>query len=594
MSTASTTETTVRSAVHKELTTYGAGDGPVTGPGATAPRGIGGRRLLGVAASPGRVVGPVAHLPEPPGLPERSRCDDPDHEIGRLECSLASVAGRLEALASAASGEAADILHAQAMIVEDEDLLETAAEQVRGGHLVAEHAVAAALDEFGRLLRAQGGYLGERADDLHDIRDRVVADLRGVEVVVDLPDRPCVLVARNLAPADTARTDPSRVLAFVIEGGGPTCHTSIVARSLGIPAVVGCAGATDLAEGVEVLVDGGRGEVLADPTPAEAAGAGHRRPDAAAPLGPAAGIMADGTRIALLANVGSVEDAERAAAAGAQGVGLLRTELLFLDRTRAPGLDEQAALYEKVFACFPGRPVVVRTLDAGADKPLPFLELAAEDNPALGCRGIRVARRRPEVLDTQLRAIARAAADTDATVSVMAPMIATVAEMQAFAEAAERAGCARLGIAVGMMVEVPAAAAMAAAMFGVADFASIGTNDLAQYTMAADRCLGDLAELLDPWQPALLHLIAGTARAGVAAGRTVGVCGEAASDPALAAVLVGLGVHHFSMGPRALPAVDEQLRTLGTQECEELARLALAEVSAVGARVAVQERLAQR
>jgi phosphoenolpyruvate-protein phosphotransferase len=591
--------------VHQELTYDAVSVTPSdTGhPGSTAmatdseaptPRSIGGRRLFGVASSPGRVVGPVAHFPEPPGLPDCSCSDQPDQEIVRLTRSLAAVAGRLAALASGASGVAADILAAQVMIVEDEDLLATAAERVREGRLVAEHALAGALDEYGRLLRAQGGYLAERADDLCDIRDRVVADLQGIELAFELPDHPCVLVARNLAPADTARTDPARVLAFVIEGGGPTCHTAIVARSLGIPAVVGCAGATELPPGVEVLVDGGRGEVLCTPTEEEAACASHHRPAPPAPLDASAGTMADGTRIALLANVGSVEDAIRASAAGAQGVGLLRTELLFLDRTEAPGLEEQAALYADVFAAFPERPVVVRTLDAGADKPLPFLGLGAEENPALGCRGVRVSRRRPEVLETQLQAIAMAVQSSRAQVSVMAPMIATVAEMQAFAEAADRAGVARRGIKVGMMVEVPAAAVLAGALFQVADFASIGTNDLAQYTMAADRCMGELAELHDPWQPALLHLIAIAAGAGVSAGRTVGVCGEAASDPALVAVLVGLGVHHFSMAPRSLAAVDEQLRSLTVTDCEGLAETALAEVSAVGARVAVHDWLGRR
>lgn len=562
-------------------------------------QGIARRRLIGVGASPGVVAGPVAHLAPAVRLPDRAGADDPVREVERLTRALAEVAGELGRLAEAAaegSAETAAILEAQVLILEDDDLVDTASERVHGDGLCAEHAAWRAFEVYRSALAAQGGYLAERTCDVEDLRDRVVAALVGVGARPGLPDRPSVVVAHNLAPADTVGATPETVLAFVVEEGGPTSHTAILARSLGIPAVVGCRGALDLEEGATVLVDGGRGEVLCEPTAAERSRArpGRRPGPATTLLGEGAGCTADGTVVHLLANVAGPDDAEAAAAMGAQGIGLLRTELLFLDRWEAPGVAEQAALYRRVMAAFPGRPVVVRTLDGGADKPLPFLGLPEEENPALGCRGHRIARRAPEVPRDQLLAVAAAAEGSDAEVSVMAPMIATRAEMQAFVDAATEAGLPDLGVRVGMMVEVPAAALCAASLLEVADFASIGTNDLTQYTMAADRCLGDLAELNDPWQPAVLRLIAAAAEAGRRAGRVVGVCGEAAADPALAAVLVGLGVRHLSMNAPFLGPVDRCLRSVGLDRCEALAERALSEVSAVAARVAVQDGMARR
>jgi len=268
--------------------------------------------------------------------------------------------------------------------------------------------------------------------------------------------------------------------------------------------------------------------------------------------------------------------------AGAEGVGLFRTELLYLDRTSAPGLAEQVAAYREVFEVAAGRRVVIRTLDAGADKPVPFLHQASEPNPALGVRGLRLGWRRPEVLRTQLAAIAHAAEATGADVFVMAPMVATAAEARQFASWCRDAGLPKAGV----MVEIPAAALRAGQLLAEVDFLSIGTNDLSQYTFAADRMCGDLAELLDPWQPALLSLIAACGEAGRAAGRSVGVCGEAAADPALAPVLVGLGVTSLSMAARAIPAVREALAAYTLDECRALAAAALAASDATTARAA--------
>jgi phosphotransferase system enzyme I (PtsI) len=396
------------------------------------------------------------------------------------------------------------------------------------------------------------------------------------------PGHPYVLVAGDLAPADTALLDPKQVLALVTERGGPTSHTAILAKALGLPAVVGCPGAAGLNDGTEVLVDGAAGTVQPDPAPEAVAAAAERerlrRESAARAHGP--GRTADGHAVQLLANLGALGELDAAAAADCEGVGLFRTEFLYLDRAEAPGREEQTAAYRRVFTAFAGRKVVVRTLDAGADKPLPFATAADEMNPALGVRGLRTSRRDPGLLEDQVAAIAEAARGSDAEVWVMAPMVSVPAEAEEFARLVHGHG---LPVA-GAMVEVPAAALRAHALTEVCDFLSIGTNDLAQYAFAADRTLGSLAEFLDPWQPALLELVRLTADAGRRAGRPVGVCGEAAADPALALVLVGLGVTSLSAAPSCLPEVRAVLARHTLAECEALARAALGAADAATAR----------
>ncbi|MDQ1727423.1 MAG: phosphoenolpyruvate-protein phosphotransferase system enzyme, partial [Frankiaceae bacterium] len=291
------------------------------------------------------------------------------------------------------------------------------------------------------------------------------------------------------------------------------------------------------------------------------------------------GATRDGRAVPLLANVGGPADAEPAVAAGAEGVGLFRTEFSFLSGDE-PSIDAQAAAYRAVFAAFPGKKVVVRVLDAGADKPLSYLTGDEEPNPALGVRGLRAFQRQPEVLDNQLAAIVAASADTTADVWVMAPMVADAAEARWFAERARKAGVRTAGV----MVEVPSAALTARAVLGECDFASIGTNDLTQYTLAADRQLGALGRMQDPWHPAVLMLIQSTAAAGAEVGKPVGVCGEAAADPVLALVLVGLGITSLSMSPGALADVRSALARTSYDECRSFAALALAAPDAATAR----------
>ncbi|MEV0810771.1 phosphoenolpyruvate--protein phosphotransferase [Micromonospora sp. NPDC050200] len=527
--------------------------------------------LRGIGVSPGRAAGPAYRMTPAPRVPDPSPVADPEAEAEQVRAALAAVAADLDRRASAAgTGPATDILRAQAMMAQDAELVEAAAAKARAG-CTAAAAIDASLAVHRQAFQAAGGYLAERVADLDDIRNRAVAACLGLPAPgIPTPDHPFVLVARDLAPADTAELDPERVLALITEEGGPTSHTAILARALGLPAVVMCGGALDLDHGVSVVVDGTTGEVTAGVDAASVAATRvaeqRRRQRLASASGP--GRTADGHPVALYGNIGSAKDLH----GDLEGVGLFRTELLYLNRTDPPDRDEQAAAYAEVFAAMAGRRVIVRTLDAGADKPLPFLRQGAEPNPALGVRGLRLARRQPNVLRTQLEAIAQAARQTSAQVWVMAPMVATVAEAQRFVAACRDAGLPTAGA----MVEVPAAALRARALLSVVDFLSIGTNDLSQYTFAADRQCGELADLLDSWQPALLELVAGCASAGLAAGKPVGVCGEAAADPRLALVLTGLGVTSLSMAPRAVSEVREALAAHTLAECRQLATEALA------------------
>lgn len=548
----------------------------------------------GVGVSAGRVIAPVLRMPQPLQAPadgapiEAGR--SVESEAQRLADAAAQVAAGLKARAAAATGDAQAVLKATALMASDKTLQKSAAKLISGG-TCAESAIWEAADAVATQLGALGGYMAERAADVLDVRSRIVAALRGVQAPgIPDSDEPFVLAAVDLAPADTATLDPAKVLALVTSDGGPQSHTAIIARSLGLPAVVAAAQSTALADGQLVYVDGVAGTVTTNPgaEQRQLAAAYARREEL--PEFDGGGRLADGHLVPLLANVGGGADAQAAAAAGAQGVGLLRTEFCFLGRDAEPSHDEQVAAYGAVFAAFAGKKVVVRTLDAGADKPLPFLTDTSEPNPALGVRGYRTDKASPGVLERQLAAIAQAAAEHQAQVWTMAPMISTPAEAADFAAMAARAGLATAGA----MIEVPSAAVLTGGILARCDFVSLGTNDLTQYTMAADRQLGALAALNDPWQPAVLHLVkASTAGAAAAGGKPVGVCGEAAADPALAVVLVGLGVDTLSMNKRALAAVSAVLRTIDLPTAQRLATLALDAESAAEARSLVRAQLPQ-
>jgi phosphotransferase system enzyme I (PtsI) len=544
-------------------------------------------RIEGLGVSPGIASAPVARLGLPPRPPAGELPGtDADAELMRVCAALEAVAQSLEQRATQVTGDAVTVLGATAMMARDPGLRDAVRGLLQQGKPTA-HSLDAAVEGFCDLLAVSGGYLAERVADLRDVRNRAVALLLGLPIPgIPHPGHPFVLVGQDLSAADTATLDPAEVVAIVTELGGPTSHTAILAKGLGLPAVVQCPQARDFTEGTLVVVDGSAGVVVADPDErtliaAESHARGRRL---LTDSGAGPGRTADGVGVQLLVNIATLDDARRAGTVDSEGVGLLRTEGMYLGRQSAPTVAEQEAAYREVFAVFAGRKVVVRTLDACADKPLPFVDHGLEENPALGVRGLRVARRHPQLLAGQLEALGRASSSSDATVWVMAPMVSTAAEARDFVAEARAKGLA----VAGAMIEVPAAALRASELVREVDFVSLGTNDLAQYTFAADRTQGELADLIDPWQPALLDLIAITGRAGSADPTSVGVCGEAAGDPLLACVLVGLGVRSLSMASGLIPAVRLVLGRHTLARCVEMAEVARSQPDAVTARAAVR------
>jgi phosphotransferase system enzyme I (PtsI) len=551
--------------------------------------------LRGTPVVPGVAYGPATLVRTEVSPAAVARFDatayaDADAALAAYDAAAQAVADGFARKAAGASGAAAQVLTASAGLARDKGLRSAVRKHLRSDINVLA-AVRAGVEQFVTIFTGMGGLMAERVTDLQDIERRVVAQLVGEpEPGVGVPESPCVLVAEDLAPADTAGLDPRLVLALVTERGGPTSHTAIIARQLGIPCVVGVAGAMTLPGGASVLVDGVAGTIETDPDAAEAARRVSvdlaARSALASWSGP--GATRDGVPVKILANVADGASARAAGNAPVQGVGLFRTELSFLNRQEEPSVEEQAQIYGEVLTAFGDqRYVVVRTLDAGSDKPVAFATLEGEENPALGVRGLRLSFDNPGLLDRQLEGVAAAAAATGTETWVMAPMVATVAEAASFADKVHA-----LGLKAGVMVEVPSAALLAHRMLEVVDFLSIGTNDLTQYTMAADRMATDLAHLTDPWQPAVLQLIAITAEAGRRAGKPVGVCGEAAADPLLACVLVGMGITSLSMAAAAVRPVGAQLAGASMDECEDAAEAALSAADPAAARDAVRALLA--
>ena len=543
--------------------------------------------LRGVGIGLGVAQGPVARMAEPFPPPEDiASTRSAEEEGARVRDAVAAVARELEERGTQAGGAARDVLEAQAMMAEDPALLTEVDTRVADGK-TGERAVWEAFASFRDQLTALGGYLGERAADLDDVAQRVIARLRGVPAPgIPDPGHPFVLVAKDLAPADTALLNLDMVLALVTTEGGPTSHTAILAREKNIVAVVGAAEAGSLADGTVVIVDAAAGVVTVAPSQEELDRAENRAAErasaATAPITP--GALADGTPVPLLANLGKPQDAVQAVELGAEGVGLFRTEFLFLSANAAPTVAEQRDAYTRLLSAFPGKKVVVRVLDAGADKPLPFLNDSHEENPALGLRGLRALRASEDILREQLTALAQADAATDADLWVMAPMVSTVEETEYFVALAREYGVKTAGV----MVEVPSSALLADRILAHADFASIGTNDLTQYTLAADRLLGSVAAFQDPWHPAVLRLVREVGAAGAALGKPVGICGEAAADPLLAVVLVGLGATTLSMAPTALADVRASLLSHTLDDARRVAEAALAADGAASAREAAR------
>lgn len=552
------------------------------GPGA-APIGS----LIGLSASPGVVVGPARRFHvrdiEVPDVPAAS----PAREASALAAALDATKTDLEMQRSAVTirsgGAAAAIFDAHLLLLEDTSILGPVRDAIVAGQPAARawhEAIASAVRTWEML---EDPYLRARAADLRSVGTQVLAHMLGAPRPTPQLDAPGILVTEDLSPADAAALDPSIVLGVATGAGGPTSHAALLTRALGIPAVVGIGEAlSSIADGTELALDGTEGFVVPEP-PAELRAAFAERAvrdrqvrERALAAASAPGRTSDGIDVEVAANIGGPEEVAAAVTAGCDGVGLFRTEMLFLGRADLPTEDEQEQAYRAAAMALGGRPLVIRTLDVGADKPLRALHQDPEANPFLGLRGIRLGLERPELLQTQLRAIARVAADH--RLRVMFPMISTTEEFLAARTAYETARDAvNGGVAeIGVMIEVPAAALAAERLADHADFFSIGTNDLTQYVFAAERGNDRVARIADPYHPALLGLIARTARAGSAAGRWTGVCGEFASDPMATALLVGLGVRELSMGAPAIPLVKQALRSTSSVAAEGLAEQALA------------------
>ena len=566
-------------------------------------------RVMGTPAAPGIAVGPVwrpgvegsAGGAEDAGVAGRQAAE-PE---GRIRTAAAAAAAQLEALAARLCkldriGEA-EILEAQALMAVDPALVDEAVRLVAAG-LDPVAAVVASAEASARTLAAlDDELLAARAADVRDVGARVARVLAGTNIT--LPDMPSIAVAADLPPSLVAEIPPGFLIGVALSGGSPTAHVAILARSLGIPAVVAASGLLEAISlpgpsatvGSPIAVDGETGEILLGPGSAElreladrrAARATRDRRAAALRNRPAA--TADGERIALLANIRSPEDAERALAAGAEGVGLFRTEFLFLRRQAAPTEVEQTAAYRRAMEAFgPDRPVVIRLADIGGDKEVPYLGLPYEPNPFLGVRAIRLAHGSRELLLTQLRAIWRAAGLAGVTPRVMAAMVSTIADARLLLELRDEARAAVVAtgdpcpdrMATGLMIEVPSAAILAPELARIADFFSIGTNDLTQYVLAADRGNPSLARLQDALHPAVLRTIATVIAGADAAGIPVAVCGELAGDPAGALVLVGLGVDELSADAGSLDGIRVALEGVTGAELRDLAARALAATDA--------------
>ncbi len=548
------------------------------GTAAPPPEGV----VRGFAASPGIAIGAVRRCHVPSLEIDRDDATDPDAEAAALDAAIAdtvdAVRRQREAVAARAGETEAGIFDAHLLFLRDEALLAPARRAI---HADGRSAARAWRDAIDRTAAAWDGledeYLRARADDLRSVGSQVLARLLGVPPPHPRIEEAGVLVAADLTPADTAGLDPALVRGIATARGGPTSHAAVLARALGIPAVVGLGDAAlDLDEGSTVAVDGRVGDLYVDPSPddvarleAEAAAlAAARAAASAGARGPA--VTRDGVTVEVAANVGGPAEVPAAVEAGADGIGLFRTEFLFMGRDRMPDEDEQEAAYRAAAEALDGRPLLIRTLDAGADKPLPYLGQPHEENPFLGVRGVRLGLARPEILEAQLRAIWRVAADH--RVRVMFPMVTTLGELRAARAVLERAGAgSEVPLEVGIMIEVPAAALTASALAAEVDFFSIGTNDLTQYTLAADRGNEHVASLTDALHPGVLALIRATVEGAEAHGRWVGVCGELAGDALATPLLLGLGVRELSMSAPAIAGVKQAVRATDAGEAAALA-----------------------
>jgi multiphosphoryl transfer protein len=547
----------------------------------------GGHALTGVSASPGVAIGPVYQF-QTTHIVIEDNPQDPESEKLALKRAIAAANEQITDIYDQVSkqsgkGQAA-IFRAHLALLNDAEIFQEVSTHVDAGHSSAwswQHAIERRSME---LKQIENERLAERAADLHDIGQRVLRLLAGAEHGAPrLPDHPVILVADDLTPSDTAQLDPKRILGLCTASGGPTAHTAIIARSLDIPCVVGAGAAVlEVTSERTCILDGSAGKLYIEPNAEDVESAKHfqvdlgnrRNEEYATRYEPA--VFTDGHRVEVVGNIGKAAEASAAVEAGAEGIGLMRTEFLFLERDTPPSEDEQYEAYSEMTRALNGLPLILRTLDIGGDKIASYISLAKEENPFLGVRGIRLCLRQPGIFLPQLRAIYRAS--TTGPIKIMFPMISTLEELHEAKQVAEQVR-QELGVApveIGIMVEVPSTVLMAPEFAKHVDFFSVGTNDLTQYTLAMDRMHAALAKNVDGLHPAILRMIDMTVRAAKGAGKWVGVCGGVAGDPLGAAILSGLGVTELSMSLPSIAAVKSSLRKIKLADAENLARRALA------------------
>ena len=554
------------------------------------------QRWQGLPASDGIAIGP-AWIFRPRRIKvQRRHVQDADAEWHRLEAAVAQALAQLDVLAvqarAAVGEEQAAIFEAHALFLSDEELLAMLRQAIFSEHVNVEAAVEQSFEHYAALLLSlDNEYFQARAQDVRDVKRRLLRILSGCESEGAVsPSHPAVILAEDLTPSDTIQFERNKILGLCTVRGGPTSHTAILARALGVPAIVSAPLALDaIPANAMVILDGDTGEVTLNPTEEAMARARRKqrqwlaRRTKAISTAHEQAVTMDGHSVEVVANVGRIEDVQQALDMGAEGVGLFRTEFLYLDRSAMPTEEEQIQVYRQVFELLDGRPVVVRTLDIGGDKPAPYLDLAPEPNPFLGWRAIRMMDQRPDVLQAQLRALLIAAGRTDADLRIMLPLVSRLDEVRGARALLEdvRKFLVKTGMPIpsrlqfGMMVETPAAALLAHHFADEVDFFSIGTNDLTQYTLAVDRTNERVAHLASPYHPAVLRLIAMTIAAAHERGKWVGLCGEFASDVLAVPILLGLGLDEFSMAPAAIPRVKEEIRRLYLSRCQEIARSVL-------------------
>jgi len=568
------------------------------------------KTLQGIAASPGIAIGPAFRFQKTDLRFECYAVQDPSAEWARFQTALETASAQLADVCAQAEAESgaddAAIFQAHALMLDDPELLDAVRTAIEEQCVNAESALNDAAGTYIQLLESlDDEYLSARAADVRDVADRVLRILLGVaESPTANLTTPSVILARDLTPSDTVLLDKSLVLGFCTAEGGPTAHTAILARGLGLPAIVGIGpDLLEVEDHTTLILDGGSGTLVAEPDDKTVAMYRGRQAVATTVLAQAReqahepAITRDGHRVEVVANIGNVEGARAALDAGAEGVGLLRTEFLYLERDHLPDEEEQYQTYRAILYEFGDRPVILRTLDIGGDKELSYFDLPKEMNPFLGLRAIRLCLTQPNIFKPQLRAVLRAGAGRN--LKVMFPMVATVAEVRAARSLLEECRAELLAegqpiaeeMEIGIMVEIPSAALMADRLAAEVDFFSIGTNDLSQYTMAADRVNAAVAPLANGFQPAVLRLVRQVITAAHAQGKWVGLCGELAGEPLAAPILLGLGLDEFSMNPPAIPLIKQIIRALTLDQARAVAQAALELDSPDAVQALVRERV---